>query len=473
MSELWVPHCYQRTAISEIISNEILGLFLDPGLGKTSIALCAIKILKYNGSFGNLVIVPINPMYNTWPLEISKWTNFNNLTHTILHGKTKDTLWGPKKDIYLINPEGLKWLYYELLKGLKEGRKLPFKNLWVDESTKFKNDTAKRFDLLCDMLCLFKRRHILTGTPAPKSLLNLWSQMYILMDEKNPLGGNYYDYRSEYFFTEDWDSYNYQLIDFCDDIIKEKIAPYVLEMSAEDHLDMPPLVYNPIYITLPDKAYKYYKQMERQMWLEIDQFCATAEAAVQATQKCHQISNGRVYADQPEGLERPLRAAERDVLQVHTAKLEALEALIDELGGKPLLVTYYYNHDLAALQGLLGAALPYIGRGTKQRDKEKYQEEFNKGNIPILAVHPDSAALGLNLQGKSTDICFYSLFNNTENYIQIIRRLWRQGVGGKVRAHHLIAKGTVDEAIYHRLGQNCQQQIDFRKALKLYRESNL
>ena len=469
----WSSHDYQRTGLSFLLANPCSGLFLDPGLGKTSISLAAIKILKYAREIkGVLLVAPLRVTYSVWPGEIEKWVNFNGLTCTILHDDNKESLWGEKKDIYLINPEGLPWLHSELLAGLKAGKASPFNALWIDESTKFKSHDSKRFDLLVDMLPLFKRRHIMTGTPSPRNLLDLWSQMYLL-DEGKTLGNNFYKFRKKYFESHDWDKYSWEIKDFAAEEIHQLVAPMVLEMSSADHLDMPECVYNDIVIPLPTKAAKYYKEMEKNFFIQIEEKEVSAEAAAQSSMKCHQIANGKVYEDVPEGLDEvQVRAFKRTrkVLHVHKAKVDALADLLSELNGKPLLIAYHFKHDLEALRGLLGKDVPFIGSGVKPERAKQLEQQWNRGELPVLLGHPDSMSHGLNFQQGGNDVCWYSLTWNLENYIQFIARVWRQGVKGKyVRVHHLIAQGTVDEAMLLRLGQRADQQLDLREAIRKYR----
>lgn len=476
MSKIWKSHSYQRTAISFLLSNPRSGLLLDPGLGKTSISLATIKILKNADMInGVLMIAPLRVCYSTWSREIEKWSNFKGLTTTVLHDDNKPSIWGEKVDIYLLNPEGLNWLHNELLTELRKGKRPPFDTLWIDESTKFKTYDSVRFQLLVDMLPLFKRRHIMTGTPTPKSLLDLWSQVYIL-DEGKLLGVNYHEFRREYFDSNDWDKYNWEIKDFAADRIYTKVAPLLLQMSAEDYLDMPPLLFNDIKIKLPDKAFKYYKKMEREFFIELDGLESSAEATAQSSMKCHQIANGRVYEDIPEGLtddeERRFRKT-RKTLDIHKSKIEALEDLISELNGKPLLIAYHYKHDLEAIQRLLGKDVPHIGSGVSAKVAKQIEQDWNLGKLPYLVGHPVSMAHGLNLQDSGNDVCWYSLTWNLEDYEQFYKRIWRQGVVGGCRVHHLIAEGTVDEAMLLRLGKRADQQMDLRSALKAYRSGTL
>lgn len=474
--EIWNPHNYQLTAKSFLLVNPFSGLFLDPGLGKTSISLSSIKtILRSGMGRAVLLVAPLSVCYMVWPDEISKWLNFNGLTYTILHDNAKESLWGPQKDIYLINPEGLKWLHDELLLGLEGGEKCPFNILWVDESTKFKNQDAQRFEFLCNMLPLFKRRHIMTGTPSPKSLLNLWPQLFLL-DQGKALGRNFYEFRKQYFQAEDWNKYDWQLKDFAEEQIHEKVAPLILEMSAEDYLSISPLVYNNIKVKLEGDIKKYYKEMEQQMFIQVDGLEASAIQNADLFNKCHQIANGSVYEDIPEDLEpEEIREFKRNrkTLHIHDEKLDALSNLTDELNGKPILVAYKFKHDLEALRKLYGDDLPYIGSGVKPKEAKRLENEFNAGKIPVLAGNPQSIGHGLNMQKASVNVAWYSLTPDLEMYIQFIKRIHRQGVSGRVTCHHIMTENSVDEVMLTRLGKRAKQQIDLRKALREYRNNLL
>lgn len=476
MTKIWRGHNYQLTAVSFLLSNPCSGLFLDPGLGKTATSLQTIKILKNARRIGGvLMIAPLRVTQSVWPNEIKKWANFNSLSCTILHGNNKPTLWG-KSDIYLINPEGLPWLYQELLTGLQNKKKCPFNVLWVDESTKFKTFDSKRLELLIDMLPLFKRRHIMTGTPAPRSLMDLWSQIYLL-DEGKALGKNFYRFRNKYFAREEYNEYSWNIKENATKQIQKAIAPLVLEMKAEDYLDMPELIFNDILVELPKNIMKEYKRMERELFAEIDSNEFDAETSALSSMKCHQLANGAIYEDIPEELddvERRQFMKTRKVIKAHTAKVEALRDLIDELNGKPVLIAYRFKHDLKAIRKLLGDNVPHIGSGTTEKELQRLEKDWNAGKLPYLVGHPASMGHGLNLQEAGNDVCWFSLTWNLEEYEQFYRRVYRQGVtGSTVRVHHIVAAKTVDEAMLLRLGERAEQQHSLRKALKFYRKANL
>ena len=480
----WNSHKYQAKAVSFLLENKEAGLFLDPGLGKTSTSLATIKILKYAGQIdGVLIVAPLRVIHSVWPNEINKWLKFNNLTYTILHGhKGKASLFGDKKDIYLINPEGLGWLHQELFNNIKRGKKCPFNCLWIDESTKFKSPTSKRFGFLRDMLPLFHRRHIMTGTPVPKGMLDLWSQFYI-MDKGHTLGSNFNKFRRTYFQQGDFGSYSWKVKHDAVSKINNMIAPKVMEMSSKDYLKLPDKIYNNITVKLPPAAERKYRQMEQYFFVKIEESEVTAMAVAAAGMKCHQIANGRVYEDETNndnvyttnssGIAAPLLAIagvrkERKSVHVHSAKIEALRELVSELNGKPLLVAYQYKHDLKAIQEEFGKNVPYIGSGVNAKEANSIIKRWSAGEIPILLGHPSSMSHGLNLQGGGNDVCWFSLTWNLEEYLQFNARIHRQGVKGAVRVHHIMAENTIDEAMLDRLNAKEQVQKDLRAAIKAY-----
>lgn len=471
--EKWIPHNYQLTALSHILMNRRLALFLDPGLGKTSILLAAMKILIALGKVkGVLIIAPLRVTYSVWPSEIEKWLNFHKLKYTIIHDEGKATIWDKNIDVFVTNPESIKWIHDELHKGLTAGKKPPFNTLILDESTKFKSHDSKRFEYLCNMLPLFIRRHIATGTPCARSLMDLWSQFYILDDGKT-LGNNFVKFRNEFFETNDWNKYDYQLKDFSEIVIQQRIAPMVVEMSAKDYLKMPELIENHIDVGLSPKALNQYKQMEKDYFLELDGLEASADQAAQVVMKCQQIANGRVYEDIPPDLteaeEKAFRKT-RKVIHVHDHKLDALEELVHELNGKPLLVAYHFKHDLAAIEKRFGK-LPNIGSGVSPKQTEILKNKWNNGEIQILLANPKSMSHGLNLQESGNDVAWFSLTWSLEDYQQFIARIWRQGVkGAYVRVHLLFAKGTVDEMILRRSREKAAVQQDLRTAVRDYRK---
>lgn len=465
----WEPDDNQIAALCHVHQKPFSALFLDPGMGKTSTMLALTKILNTKIK-GVLLIAPLTVCYDTWPGEIEKWDNFKNITYTILHEDQKMSLWDEQKRLYIINPEGLAWLYYKLLDGLRAGEVCPFDTLVIDESTKFKSHDAKRFGLIVDMLPLFKRRHILTGTPAPKSYVDLWSQIFVL-DQGKSLGKNYYRFRQKYFQTDDWNKHDWKIKDGADKEIQKAISHLVLDMSNEK-IKLPELVEIDLQIILPKSVMEQYNKLKSSLYLAVDDDTISADTMAQLSLKCYQFANGNVYEDLPDDLdEDALREFKktRKTIHIHNKKIEALRNLVDELNGKPLLVAYYFKHDLdSILKEFPGT--PYIGSGVSASKVREIVKNWNAGKYPLLLGHPKSMAHGLNMQESCNNICFYSCVNSLEDYIQFVARIWRKGVKGQhVRVYRMIAKNTIDEIMIRRLKERGGQQKSLREALRYYR----
>ena len=480
MPNQWKPRPYQLTALSYTLANRFSGLFLDPGLGKTATLLSAIRILRDSGeSRGVLIVAPLRVVYSVWPAEIAKWLNFTDLSITILHGKTKSTLWKPH-DIYIINPEGLPWLHDELLAGVQAGEKCPFDTLVIDESTRFANPKVNikksrkltRFGYLCNMLPLFKRRHIMTGTPAAASLLNLWSQLFIL-DRGDALGVNFYRFRRTHFHTTPWNKYEWLLNTGGADKIHQLVAPCVLNMVSDCNIQLPEITYNDIVVTLPSKVLAGYRLMETDFFSALDDDKITASTRAEASLKCHQMSNGAIYEDIPPDIppeQLPAFKRTRKIFTIHGEKVAALQELVNELNGKPLLIAYHFKHDLIAIKQALGADIPFIGSGVSPAQSTALVKDWNAGKLTVLAGQPVSMSHGLNMQGAGNDICWFSLPHSLENYIQFNKRIHRSGVKNAVRIHHIISDNTLDLAIMARLGKRAKQQTSLREAIDKYRK---
>jgi SNF2 family DNA or RNA helicase len=447
------PYKYQARAIQEVVTRKRYGVFADPGLGKTAITLAAIAQLKeYDPFFSALVVAPLRVIYSTWPKEIEQWDQFKHLTHTILHGKTKNFNRLSVKDIYLINPEGLPWLF---------NRVDDFKTdlLVIDESSKFKNPSSQRFKLLKRNLDRFRRRVILTGTPAPNSLLDLWSQIYLL-DKGEALEKNITGYRRKYFYPvgrPEWRQY--EINPGADKVIHNRIKDQVLRLDAKDHLDLPPLITNRIDIQMPDKVQKQYKQLESELWAELDDSEVLANNAQHKYLMCRQFTGGAMYGE------------DKHTIEVHDEKVKALLDLVDELQGKPLLVAYNFRHELARLLLAFPKSF-YLGSGVSPQDTEYILNKWNKGEIRVLFGQPKSMGHGLNMQkGGCNDVAWFSLTDSLEDYDQFNRRVYRHGVEGTVKVHQLIAPKTIDEALVKLLNRKERTQGALLNALNEYRRS--
>lgn len=452
------PHKYQKHAIKLIEKQTQLGLFLDPGLGKTSIVLSAFKSLKTAGQAKTmLVVAPLIPMYTTWADEIAKWDNLKGLSYGLLHGKNKSITLSSKFDIYLINPEGLIWL----VKEIKHIKKFPFDILVIDESHKFKNTRSKRFKLLKSLLAKFESRYILTGSPVPNGMLDLFGQIYIL-DEGEALGQYITHYRETYFYPTGYMGYDWQLREGSNEAIHKQIEHIVLRLSAEDYLDIPSLVVVDHWIDLPKHAMNLYHEMEKECILQLKKGVVTAVNAGVLTGKLRQIANGGVYHS-----ETNLKTFD----QIHMSKANLVQELVEELSGQQVLISYEFRHDLARIQKACevatGVEPPYIGSGVTASKKKKIIEEFQIGKTQVIIGHPSSMALGGNLQ-NAYNIIMPALPWSLDNYDQFIRRVWRQGQTRSVILHRILAKDTVDKVIVEALNNKNRTQ---QGLLNLFKKS--
>ena len=425
------PRSYQADGIKFILENPHCGLFYPPGLGKTATTLAAFKVLKDGGYVDKMfIIAPLRVCHMVWPAEVKDWLDFEHLSVGVLHGAKKDQVLNEDHDIYVMNPEGIKWL--------EANQKIFIKERWVltlDESTLWKNATSQRFKKLKKMIHHFDRRLLLTGTPVPRGLINLWSQLFLL-DGGRRLGKYITGFRNKYFYPTGYMGYDYQLQDGAEDKIYGAIEDVILHKSL-DELDLPERSYNTIKVRLPAAAMAVYEDMRKEMvaWLAEQGELLTAMSAATVTGKLKQISNGGTYL--PDG----------SVAHLHDAKTEAVQELVESLGGRPLLVLYEYKHDLARLQAAFPDA-PHIGGGVGTKKSAAICDDWNRSNLTVLLAQVQSLSHGLNLQkGTCQDVCWYSITYDRELYDQANARVWRQGVKNAVVVHHVVAEDTIDKAI--------------------------
>jgi SNF2 family DNA or RNA helicase len=466
----WKPHGYQLKAVKFLLQHAGAGLFLDPGLGKTSIVLSALRVLlKEKMTSGAIVIAPLRVCHSVWPREVEKWEEFSRLKVNVLHGKGKELRASEKADIYVINPEGLEWLVTssKLAILLKNG----VDTLVVDELSKFKHSKTRRFKILKPFLEKFARRWGLTGSPAPNGLMDLFGQAFIL-DSGRSLGRYITHYRMQYFNPTGFGGYTWVLRPGAAEAIYERLKPLVLRMDAKDYLDLPERLVNIIRVELPESVMVHYKAMEDDAFAMLEgETHVTAASAAAAMNKCSQIANGGVYLD-PTFDEEKGAPLPREIKELHTAKVEALSELVEELQGTPLLVAYEFRHDLARILQFLGPNTPYIGGGVSTKRAAELERAWNAGELPILLGHPASIGHGLNLQGANAhNVCFFGITWDYELYDQFIRRLLRQGNTAKrVIVHHIVARDTVDEAKLKALRKKKHDQGALLDALNEYRK---
>jgi SNF2 family DNA or RNA helicase len=288
-----------------------------------------------------------------------------------------------------------------------------------------------------------------------------------VLDEGRSLGRFITQYRLKY-FNPSYDGFSWVLREGADKEIYQRIKPLALRMAAEDYIEMPEVVENNIYIDLPEDIQTIYDQLHRELITQIDERMVVASNAAAASTKCRQIANGGVYLD-PEIQELlKLRQSKREWIDLHWEKIDALEELINELQGSPLLVAYDFKHDLDRLQKRFGKDIPYIGGGVSVKRSHELVDLWNEGKIPVLLGHPQAVAHGLNLQSVGYHVCWHSLTWDYELYDQLIRRVRRQGNKAKqVFVHHIIARGTIDDlAILPALQSKARGQQSLFDALR-------
>ena len=440
------PHPYQAYATKRILDGANVGLFLDMGLGKSVITLTAIDALIYDYLCVQhvLVIAPKKVAEAAWQNEARKWDHLNRLTIATALGSAANRVDAISEDadITIINRENVVWLveYCEA-----EGVPWPFDMVVVDESSSFKNPSAKRFKALKRMLPRIHSVVILTGTPAPNGLEDLWSQIYLL-DRGDRLGHYVTHYRERYFDHNPW-RHEYIPKKGAFEAVQAKISDICVSMKAEDWLQLPELVVHDVPVVLDAAAAKAYRDMERTMVLEMgdDEISATTAAAL--TGKLLQLCGGCIYDEAGEAH------------HVHDAKLEALAELIEALN-EPALLFYGYRHELPGLETVLK------GKRWRRLESAEDAEAWNRGEVDVLLAHPASCAYGLNLQDGGHNVIWYTLTWSLELYQQANARLHRQGQQKPVIVHRLLVQGGVDEDVSKALESKDQTQEALVEALK-------
>lgn len=453
---IYTPHSYQQHAEDHIITHPAAGLFLDMGLGKTVTTLTAINRLTYGLMEVErvLVIAPKRVAEDTWSTEIAKWDHLKHLTISKVLGteaQRKKALMA-KADIYVINRENVPWLvsYY--------AGAWPFDMIVIDELSSFKDGKSARFKALRQVRPKAKRVVGLTGTPAPNSLIDLWSQLYLL-DEGHRLGKTITSYRNTYFTPGRRNGhvvYDYNRKDGDDLLgteiyqqeIYDKIGDICISMKAEDYLTLPGRIDRTHTIHLPQPIMKQYLDFERQQILALEGEEISAVNAAALTGKLLQFANGAVYDD------------DKNWHQVHTAMLEALTDDIEAANGNPVLVFYWFKHDLERIRQHLKAYKPVELKGSADITK------WNAGQIPVMLVHPASAGHGLNLQTGGNYMTWFGLPWSLELYLQAVARLDRQGQQRRVINSRLIVQGTMHEDVLKALDAKKQGQDALMEAVK-------
>ena len=445
------PHDYQRYATEYIESHPAAAVFLDMGLGKTSITLTALNnlLFDYFAVHRILVVAPLRVARNTWSDEIEKWEHLHNLTFAIAVGSEKERLEALKKqaDITMINRENLQWLIE------KSGQPFEYDMVVIDELSSFKNHQAKRFKALMKVRPKVKRIVGLTGTPSSNGLIDLFAEFKIL-DMGMRLGRFIGQYRNTYFKPDKVNGpivYSYKPLPGAEDAIYEKISDITISMKAADHLKMPELVNTKYMVHLSEKEKKKYEDMKAELVLALPEGEITAANAASLSGKLSQMANGAVYVD------------DESILPIHDRKLDALEDIIESANGKPILIAYWFKHDLMRIeQRLTEKKIPF-----QKLDSDASMKKWNRGELPVALIHPASAGHGLNLQSGGSTIVWFGITWSLELYQQTVARLYRQGQSsGTVTVIHILTEGTVDEKIMKALADKDSTQSALIDAVK-------
>ena len=421
------PHNYQAYAIDYIKTHPIAAVLLDMGLGKTVISLTAIADLLFDSFEAHriLVVAPLRVARDTWPAEIEKWEHLQHLTYAVCVGTPKERraalLSGA--DITIINRENLGWLIDS------SGFDFDYDMVIIDELSSFKNHKSKRFQALMKVRPEVKRIIGLTGTPSSNGLMDLWSE-FKLLDFGERLGRFITHYRNNYFIPDKRNGeiiYSYKPMPYAEDAIYRKISDITISMKSTDHLQMPELISSQYEVHLSEEEKRRYEELKADFILELPEGEITAANAASLTGKLSQLANGAIYDD------------EGNILEFHDRKLDALEDIIESANGKPLLVAYWFKHDLQRIKRHFDV---------REIKSSKDISDWNNGDIPVAVIHPASAGHGLNLQAGGSTLVWFGLTWSLELYQQTNARLWRQGqTSGTVVIEHIITKGTIDERI--------------------------
>ena len=445
------PHDYQKYAIRYIEEHPIAAVLLDMGLGKTSITLTALSDLLFDSFEVHkvLVIAPLRVAKVTWGAEIGKWEHLKLLRYAVAVGTEEERLTAlkSKADIYIINRENVQWLIE------KSGVPFDFDMVVVDELSSFKNWQSKRFKAFMKVRPKVKRIVGLTGTPSGNGLMDLFAE-FKLLDMGERLGRFITQYRTAFFMPDKRNGkiiYSYKPLSGAEDAIYDRIADITISMRAADHLKMPELISTQYEVELSEKECEKYEELKKDLVLQLPEHEVTAANAASLTGKLSQMANGAVYAD------------DESISEIHEKKLEALEDIIESANGKPVLVAYWFKHDVDRICRRLDTLKVEYARISSPGSIEIW----NKGEFAVGLIHPASAGHGLNLQSGGSHLVWFGLTWSLELYQQTNARLWRQGQTSEtVVIQHIITKGTVDEQIIKALKSKDTSQSALIDAVK-------
>lgn len=447
----YIPHNYQIYAIQYIENHPVAAVLLDMGLGKTSITLTALNNLLFDSFEIHrvLVIAPLRVARDTWPAEADKWDHLQNLICSVAVGSEAERRAALMKpaDIYIINRENVGWLIED------SGLPFNFDTVVIDELSSFKNHQAKRFRSLMKVRPKVKRVIGLTGTPSSNGLMDLWAE-FRLLDMGERLGRFISHYRLNYFMPDKRNGqviFSYKPLPGAEQKIYDKISDITISMKSTDYIKMPELISSEYTVSLSQDERNRYDEMKRDLVLQLPDGDITASNAAALSNKLCQMANGAIYTDTG------------NTITIHDRKLDALEDIIEASNGKPILVAYWYKHDLSRIvERLEKLHIPF-----SRLDSAESIKKWNNGKIPIALIHPASSGHGLNLQSGGSYIVWFGLTWSLELYQQTIARIWRQGQTSQtVVVQHIVTKGTIDERILKALSHKDNTQTSLIEAVK-------
>lgn len=444
------PHDYQKYAVQFIKDHPVSALFLQMGLGKSVITLTAINDMMFDSFEISkvLVIAPIRVCQDTWPKEIRKWDHLSALRYSIALGTEKERLEALRKDadIYILNRENVQWLIE------KTNIVFDYDCIVIDELSSFKNHQSKRFRALMKVRTKVKRVIGLTGTPSPNGLMDLWAQFRVL-DMGERLGRYITRYRLKWFQPDRRNGmqvFSYKPLPGAEEGIYRAIGDITVSMKSTDHLDMPECILSERTVHLDEGEKRFYSSLKDELVAEWKGLELTASNAAVLSGKLLQLANGMVYCDDGS-------------VEIHSRKLDALEDLIEEANGNPVLVAYWFHHDYERIS----EKLRKLGVVFMDLRSEEAIGKWNRKELAVGLIHPASAGHGLNLQEGGDTIIWYGPIWSLELYEQTNARLWRQGQkSGTVVVQHIIAEGTIDEKVIAALHAKSDVQEKLMEAVK-------
>lgn len=449
---IYRPHDYQRRAHDFVVDTPYCALWMEMGLGKTVTVLTAINTILYDlfePVNKILVVAPLRVARATWSAEIEKWDHTRPLTYTKVLGDARareKALKSPAR-IHIINRENIPWL----VEFFRQRKAWPYTMVVLDESRSFHSASSERFKAMRKVRKFIRRMVQLTGTPAPQGLHDLWGQVFLL-DEGQRFGTSYSTFLDNYFYE---DRYKVAPRDGTKAMVFGKVKDVALTLRTADYLNMPPLQTIPVPVELDDAARDAYEELRQELIVELDGEVINAANAAVLAGKLLQATSGAIYTQAPDG------TGPKTVVHLHDAKIEAVKEVIDQAEG-PVLVAYWYQHEIDRLKKAIPGAVVLDAKNA-----DVIIARWNRGEIPVLLAHPQSAGHGLNLQGGGNTIIWFTLPWSLELYQQFVARLHRQGQTKPVFNYILCATDTVDQRVQQALASNAKVQDALLDAVKV------